>query len=62
VKAACKHKSMRMRKQRLIVGMLLVAVTPLAYSILKDFYLDYRWLKIIEELTEQDEAGPQQRS
>jgi hypothetical protein len=51
-----------MSQQRHILVLLLVAITPLAYLILKDIYLDYRWRKIIEELTEQDEAGPQQRS
>jgi hypothetical protein len=49
-----------MRKQRLIVVVLLVAGTPLAYSLLKDFYLHYSWRKILEELTERDGAGPQQ--
>ena len=48
-----------MSKQRLILGLLLVAGTSLAYSVLKDFYLDYRCRKNIEGLTEQAETTPQ---
>ena len=59
MKPACKHNSRRISKQRLIIELLVVAGTPLAYSILKDFYLDYRWHKIIEGLMEQDETAPQ---
>jgi hypothetical protein len=50
-----------MRKQRLIVVVLLIAGTTFAYSILKDFCLEYRWRRIIEELTEQDWGGPQEQ-
>jgi hypothetical protein len=50
-----------MRKQRLIVMLLLSASTSLAFSMLKDAYRHHRWRKILEELAEQDGAGPQQQ-